>query len=150
MQKRDRNNRVSLDWWISVFIRNHLFCIMAFCSNFHVCANNATFHRHSPGDSTSTSWGSAGSHHCSCGGSSGGLCSHSIGGPSAVPHIHQNEDDCKSTAAPTRPHLAPLFTFLCYCSNDNSRQTLLKFVVCIHGLTDVTSRVIKTYDAYDV
>ena len=51
---------------------------------------------------------------------------------------------------PTWPHLAPLFTFLCYCSNDNSRQTHLKFVVCIHVLTDVTSRVIKTHDVYDV
>ena len=51
---------------------------------------------------------------------------------------------------PTRSHLSPLFTFLCYCSNDNSRQTQLEFVVCIHVLTDVTSRVIKTYDVYDV
>jgi len=49
---------------------------------------------------------------------------------------------------PTRPHLPPLCTVLCYCSNDNSRQTQLKFVVCIHVLTDVTSRVIETYDVY--
>ena len=51
---------------------------------------------------------------------------------------------------PTQPHLAPLFTFLCYCSDDNSRQTQLKFVVCIHVLTDVTSRVINTHDVYHV
>ena len=47
-----------------------------------------------------TSWGSAGSHYCWCGKSSGGLYSHSLGGPSAVSRVHQNEDDCKSTAAP--------------------------------------------------
>jgi len=55
-----------------------------------------------------------------------------------------------SRLSSTRSHLSPLFTFLCYCSNDNSRQTQCEFVVCIHVLTDVTSRVIKTYDVYDV
>ena len=67
-----------------------------------------------------------------------------------VPHIHKTSTTAKPRPHPTRSHLSPLFTFLCYCSNDNSRQTQLEFVVCIHVLTDVTSRVIKTYDVYDV
>ena len=59
-------------------------------------------------------WGSASCCHCSCGKSSGRLCSHSLGGTSAVPHIHQNEDDCKSTAAPntTAPGVAFLVSLL--------------------------------------
>ena len=67
-----------------------------------------------------------------------------------MPHIHQNEDDCKSAAAPsTTTHGVAFYVSLLY-SNDNSRQIQLKFIVCIHVLTDATSHVIKMYDVYDV